>query len=299
MTAEALKYPSNATHAAAYALSLFDGFELVEYGGSRITLPASAQRLLAFLAVHEGPHLRSYVAGMLWPDKSETRSHANLRSMVWRLRQPGIEVVDASEREIGLADGVVVDARQLVVLAQALFNGTDPTLTYAARDLLAARELLPGWYDEWVLVERERLRHLRQHALEVLCSRLVELGRIGEAVDVALSSVADDPLRESAQRVLIQAHLAEGNAAEALRQYETYRNLLRESLGVEPGPGVRELFDGIVDMSATKRRAPFGFDNVRTRTHNAGVASPRSSSNCSIDPATGVVSSVRTGARFI
>jgi DNA-binding SARP family transcriptional activator len=274
--AVALETASKDASVAAYELSLFEGFQLVSQGGARIGLPTAAQRLLAYLAVHERPLLRSYVAGVLWPDKPETRSHANLRSVVWRLRQPGLDLVEADGREIQLANGVDVDARHMVALAQALFDGTDPNPGSAVNYLLSAREFLPGWYDEWVLEERERLRQLRQHALEILCSRLTAMGRIGEAVDVALSSVAEDPLRESAQRALIQAHLAEGNAAEALRQYDAYRNLLRESLGVEPGAGVREMFHGVVEMPATAltvRPRPVRLDKGRSKTGNAGNAS--------------------------
>ncbi len=97
-----------------------------------------------------------------------------------------------------------------------------------------AGDLLPGWYDDWVIVERERIRQLRLHALEVLCENLSRSGRHAQAVDAGLSAVAEEPLRESAQRALIAAHLREGNVSEAVRQYDRYRKLLGASLGLEP-----------------------------------------------------------------
>jgi DNA-binding SARP family transcriptional activator len=95
-------------------------------------------------------------------------------------------------------------------------------------------ELLPGWYDEWVLLERERLRQLRLHALEMLADKLTTVGRYGEAVQVAYAAVRAEPLRESAHRAVVRVHLAEGNLAEAGRAYAAFRDLLADELGVVP-----------------------------------------------------------------
>jgi DNA-binding SARP family transcriptional activator len=85
-----------------------------------------------------------------------------------------------------------------------------------------------------VLIERERFRQLRLHALEALCRRLTDAGRHGEATEAGLAAVACEPLRESAHRAVVAAHLSEGNAGEALRQYEACRALLGRQLGLEP-----------------------------------------------------------------
>jgi DNA-binding SARP family transcriptional activator len=95
-------------------------------------------------------------------------------------------------------------------------------------------ELLPDWYDDWLVTERERLRQLRLHALEESVRVLIERGRLSEAIDLGLRAVAMEPLRESAHRLVIRAHLAEGNRAEALRQYRCCADLLRHELAVEP-----------------------------------------------------------------
>lgn len=95
-------------------------------------------------------------------------------------------------------------------------------------------ELLPGWYDEWVLLERERLRNQQLHALEELSARLSGAGRHTSAVDAALAALAADPLRETAHRALIEAHLAEGNQGEAIRRWRSYRSLIRDRLRLDP-----------------------------------------------------------------
>jgi DNA-binding SARP family transcriptional activator len=105
-------------------------------------------------------------------------------------------------------------------------------------------ELLPDWYDDWVLLERERYRQLSLHALEALADRLTGLARFGEAADAALAAIAGEPLRESGHRALIRVHLAEGNPSEALREYDRFRQML-DGLGLAPSPRLEELVRGL------------------------------------------------------
>ena len=108
--------------------------------------------------------------------------------------------------------------------------------------MLSADDLLVGWYDEWVLTDRDRLRQLRLHALEALSGHLLTIGNVATGLEAALEAVSVEPLRESAHRAVIRAHLAEGNRAEALRQFTHLRRLLHDELGVEPTSLAAELF---------------------------------------------------------
>jgi len=96
-----------------------------------------------------------------------------------------------------------------------------------------------------VLLERERLRQLRLHALEALAEKLPAVGRFGEAVQVAQAAVQAEPLRETARRALVRIHLAQGNVAEALRTYESFREQLFDELGVAPSSQMERLVAGI------------------------------------------------------
>jgi len=69
--------------------------------------------------------------------------------------------------------------------------------------------------------------------------------RLEEALEVGLAAVAAEPLRESAHRAVVSVHLAEGNTAEAIRQYRLCRRLLKEQLGVEPSPRMHQLFQEV------------------------------------------------------
>ncbi len=141
---------------------------------------------------------------------------------------------------LALAPEVIVDLHDASEQARRLLDGTVADDVGLA-DFGLTGELLPDWYDDWLLLERERYRQLRLHALEALAVRLTALSRYGEAVETALAAVAGEPLRESAHRVLMSVHVAEGNPAEALRHYELLRELLRTELGLEPSPELQEL----------------------------------------------------------
>jgi len=224
-------------------LRLLKGFTML-VGERRVMLPSNAQRLLAFLALQDGPRTRSYVASTLWPETTTARANANLRSSLWRALRSGYRVIDASAREMALANNVDVDLRDAVGHAyQLLDEGSrcDDILTRQTRDELSA-DLLPEWSDnEWVLFEQEQYRQLRLYALEAMAKRLTSAGRHGEAVTAGLTAVRAEPLRESAHRVLIDAHLAAGNRGAATHQYEQCRRVLLEELGLEPSGSLRDL----------------------------------------------------------
>ena len=217
------------------------GGPYVTVEGQRREVPEGSKRLLVFVALHPTPVRRRRVAGSIWPEADEVRASGNLRSALWRLRTAGIHLVSADKSALALSDRVRVDARVVSDWASRLIRGRHEPgdLSIPAR-ALEALDLLPGWYDDWVMLERERLRQRVLHALEALSRRLTEVGRCAEAVEVAMTAVAAEPLRESAQRALIDAHLAEGNWVEAWRTYEAYRDLLWCELGVDPAPDLSE-----------------------------------------------------------
>jgi DNA-binding SARP family transcriptional activator len=222
------------------SLSLLNAFEL-RCDEEPVGLPISAQRLLAFLALHERPLLRPYVAGTLWIDATDERAGASLRSSLWRLNRSGHRFVEASTMQLGLAPGIDVDLRRSFALAHRLLDGTATADDLDSAETSLDGEVLPDWYEDWLLFERERFRQLSLHALEALADRLVAVGRLGRALEAALTAVRGEPLRESAHRALIRVHLAEGNRAEAIRQGELCRRLLRDRLGVEASPQLDRL----------------------------------------------------------
>ena len=225
-------------------LGLLGAFDLC-IGGDGVPLPMNGQRVLAFLALRGRSLARSFVAGSLWLDSTDDRAGGNLRSALWRLNREG-KLVETRGERIGLAAHVEVDLSSAVAQAHSLLDpGCDncPTL----HELCLLDDLLPDWYDDWIALERERFRQLRMHALERLGDLLIAAKRFGEAIETGLAVARAEPLRESAHRMLIRAHLAEGNHSEALAEYDRFRRLLRAELGIEPSPEMGAL---VVDVTS-------------------------------------------------
>jgi DNA-binding SARP family transcriptional activator len=233
-------------------LFLVGGFEL-RVGHEAVELPAASQRVLAFLALQDRKVNRSQVAGNLWPEATEARAAANLRSALWRLRQPDI-VVGSGSSHLMLHADTWVDVRVTTALAvQLIAEPADRDVVVATDPRTFAGELLPDMWDAWLVVERERVRQLHLHALERLCELLVDRGRHAQAVMAGIGAVEMDPLRESANRVLIRAHLAEGNRVEAIRQFDAFRRLLHDELGLLPSA---ELIRLVGDADVTPPHTP-------------------------------------------
>jgi len=223
-----------ADHVDAPVVHLFDG-PYVTLGTRRQEVPEGSKQLLAFVAVRRRRVERRHAAGTLWPFGDEARAAGNLRSALWRLRRAGIDVMVADKCSLALNANVLVDLHVIDQWATRVIEGatieSDFVISASWNDAL---DLLPGWYDDWVLMERERVRQRMLHALETLSRTLTRAGRFADAIEAAMLAVRAEPLRESAQRALIEAHVAEGNLGEARRSYRAYRELLGRELGVEP-----------------------------------------------------------------
>ncbi len=226
-------------------VGLLGGFRL-SCGHTEVTTPRNVQRVIALLALHDRPLLRSYVAGMLWLELSEQRALASLRSALWRVRQVDAGLVTAQAGQLCLAADVAVDTRAMVRGARRLIDLDDPGVEKLVGEADLADDLLPDWYEDWVVLERERLRQLRLHGLESLTRRLYRAGRYAEAVQAGMAAVKCEPLRESAHRTLIDVYMANGNFGEALRQYHFYADLLARELGLEPSPTIQSQVGGFI-----------------------------------------------------
>jgi DNA-binding SARP family transcriptional activator len=227
----------------------------VQQDGQIRAVPEGCKKLLAFVALQHGRVDRRFAAGSLWPEGSDDRAAGNLRSALWRLRGAGISVLESDKATVFLRDRTNTDLGALSAWADRLIAGEATEADMTPPDWTpTVVELLPGWYDEWVVFERERIRQRMLHALEALSRLQRKAGRYGEAIDVAMAAVAVEPLRESAHRVLAEAHLAEGNHIEAQRTYFRYRDLIRDELGVEPTWAFREWMRASLPMPDPGKR---------------------------------------------
>jgi len=221
------------------SLQLLSEFQLL-VDGRPITLPHSVERVVAFLGISQTAVSRARLAGALWPDVVDQRANGDLRSALWRLRRAA-DVIDEQNHRLVLASGVDVDVIEMTDLTRSLIAKPESPALDRVGDLVRAHAILPGWDEDWLIVERERYRMNRLRALELSSRTLLAAGDLAGALEAAMASVDAEPYRETAHRLVIQVHIAEGNTAQAIQTYKAYRSLVVDELGIAPSPLMRDL----------------------------------------------------------
>jgi DNA-binding SARP family transcriptional activator len=256
---------------SAVQLFLLDGFRLL-HGGVPTAVPRGLQRVIALIALRPGA-TRTHLAGLLWSDRPDERALSSLRTALWRLRQHTCCPVITTGDTVRLDARVELDTDNLARAAARITDGADPR---QATGILAIgrHDLLPGWYDDWVLLERERLRQLRLHALEEIGRAHLRAGQHGEALQAAMEAMRAEPLRETPHRLIVEVHLAEGNAYEALHAFYVYRDLILRDLQLEPSQAMCDLLDHI--LAPIGRPAPRAASGTEIRPRRPPLpAAPR------------------------
>src|SRR5688572_4922852 len=156
---------------------LLGGFEVKRDGKSVTISSRPAQSLFAYLLLRAGTsHRREKLAGLLWPDSLEETARDNLRHTLWRLRKAFQSVsvtsyIQANDLTIAFntSAGYWLDAAALEGLRD---SATADELVSALSAYQG--ELLPGFYEEWVALEREHLASMFEHHMARLMSLLQE-----------------------------------------------------------------------------------------------------------------------------
>jgi DNA-binding SARP family transcriptional activator len=231
------------------SLRLLGGFAVAGPSGN-VLLPVSAQRVVAYLALQDRAVHRRRLAGVLWPDTTDGRAAANLRSALWRARKAA-PLIGGDRSSLALAPDVDVDARRFRDRADdAVLAWLRETSDGVAFDM----ELLPDWYDDWVVAERERFRQIVLRGFTALVPRLVAQGRMAEAIHVGSQAVRLESLSETAHQVLIAAYLAAGDRAGAVRHYHEYEALLQDELGLGPSDATVALVEDLLPQVPAQSR---------------------------------------------
>ncbi|HSR35406.1 MAG TPA: BTAD domain-containing putative transcriptional regulator, partial [Anaerolineae bacterium] len=277
---------------AVLSIRLFGPFE-VELDGEPVTGFATdkARALLAYLAVEaDRPHRREALAGLLWPEVPEPSARGSLRTALGNVRQmvgdraQSPDHAPSSEREASLPflnvswqeiqfnrdSDARVDVRVFTELLRAgtLRSSDQPPGPRTSQDLEEAVGLYRGSFlegfsladsapfEEWALLKREQLQRQMLSALQQLIGHYERSGEIARALPHAWHAVELDPWRGFAQRQLMHLLALDGQREAALAQYEQYRQLLAEELGVEPSEAAQELYE-LLSTSAWPDGAPF------------------------------------------
>lgn len=230
-------------------VSLLGQFE-VQVEGKRVVIPArAAQSLLAFLILSAGTaHRREKLAGMLWPDMSDEGARRNLRHELWRLRKAlGANQNTPAEYILSEELAIQFNARAEYWLDVAQLERA-PAPDDAVGDLvgrlaLYRGELLPGFYDDWVGPERDRVQALFESRMDELLKRLTAEERWLTALEWAERWIALGHTPEAAYRALMLAHNALGETGKIALDYERCAEAMRADLEMEPSGETRLLYE--------------------------------------------------------
>ena len=212
---------------------VLDGNRMAVFDAPRV------QRLVGLLAVRAEPQNRARLAYELWPESTDTQARTNLRKLLHDLRRalPDVEeFIQTGDETVALGPREVVDV-DLWRFRDAVAVGD---LDLAAR--LYRGDLLPACYDDWVLDERDRLRSEVRRILVELAERAAERQDHDDTIRHCHRLLDHEPTDEVAVRLLMQAHLALGDRAAAMRVYHRCVETLARELQVEPGEAVGAIY---------------------------------------------------------
>jgi TolB-like protein/DNA-binding SARP family transcriptional activator len=238
---------------AVTELTLFGGFGGRAPSEGAVNLLGQKERaLLAFLALPPGTsHSRDRLASLLWSDRGDPQARDSLKHALTRLRQC-LQSADSpsiiADRQSVRLDPAAVST-DVAAFERLMSAGTPAAIEQAMvlyrGDLLEGISIHDAVFEDWLLVERQRLRQLLEGALATLAIQAMAAGERGRAEAAARRLLVLDPLREAASRALMQLHADRGEAAQALKLYETLRDRLQRELSVKPEPETTRLYEAI------------------------------------------------------
>jgi predicted ATPase/DNA-binding SARP family transcriptional activator len=237
---------------------LFGGFRLIQADKPVTTLASpNLQALLAYLLLfREMPHSRQHLAFLLWPDSSEAQAQSNLRTLLGRLRtawRDSDRFVQADNRTVQWRNDApfTLDVQEFQDAIQLAQSGARQSYLERAVKLYRG-DLLPHYYADWILPQRERLQLKFLNALEELIRLLETQQDYNAALVHAQHLLQLDPLQETTYQLLMRLHAARGDRSNVLRTFRQCETVLRRELDAEPSPATRALFETLQQSEPVK-----------------------------------------------
>ncbi len=214
----------------------------INMDGERIEIPSRpAQSLLAYLILRAGTaHRREKLAGLLWPDSDEKNARGNLRHAIWRLRQAiGADYISSDKITVSFDSD-----REYWLDSEIVEREAQPSSDELMGDLAVyGGELLPGFYDDWTVLDRERLRAVFEGKIQSLLDKLLAEQRWQEASEWGERWIALGHVPEPAYRAMMIAAAGMGDTAGVAEIYHRCEQALQLELAVEPSERTRRVFD--------------------------------------------------------
>ena len=246
----------------------------MQQNGARVDIPTrAAQALLAYLLLPAGEaHRRELLAGLLWPESPEPNALRSLRQALWQLRGPlervGAKLVEADRLTV-MVNPAVLD-RLDVARLQAPVSAWPSVAELSERVDAYGGELLPGFYHEWLVVERERLQSIFEQRITQLLETLESEQRWREVLERGQRWIGLGHVPEPAYQAVMRAYAALGDPASAAQTYARCCEALQQRLGLEPSELTHALYTHLSRPSAGMAPAPANTDLAEQAAQAAG-----------------------------
>ena len=248
MAVDSREVPKVSVALGRLEIRLFGHLELVFDGAPwRFSAPPRAAGLLAYLVMHSGESIsRAALATQTWPDDAEDEARGKLRRHLHRILRalpptdrPWLDVT-ASTVRCDIRPDLWIDVAQFEEMSAVAARASEAVELYRG-------DFLDAHYDEWILMERERLR---SRFLE-LCYDAARSARRNREFDATIRyaerMLSVDEWREDALRLMMTARYESGDRSGALASYERFATRLRSEMGVEPMPETLALRAAILE----------------------------------------------------
>ena len=240
--------------------------------------------LLIYLAYQGQPVSRDLLAELLWPERTAEQARANLRLALHRLRRQLDPFLLITRQTIGLNPNAAIELDAAHFEAH-LTNGhaERATILYQGDFLVDFYLDESPAYEQWALIERERLRTLALAAWQQQIEQRTTDRDLHGAIDAAQRLLHLDPLHEPIHRLLMRLLAQTDQRSAALAQYENCRHLLRIELDVPPDATTTALAEQIRAGLLDKERGRQG-DREDDTLHNVSLSPPLLVSLSSLPP---------------
>jgi DNA-binding SARP family transcriptional activator len=234
--------------------------------GAEVKLTRIVQVLLAYLLLQrQRSHSREVLAGTLWSDNGQKSARACLNTALWRLRNsiegyahpdsPFLLMSQHGEVRFNSSSSYWLDVEVFENLLDHLPSrspqGVDETQIQQAEQAVALYQgdLMEGYYEDWILRERERLRNRYLSSLAYLMSAHRLNRNLEASLEYGKKILQQEPLREEIHREMMRLYTQAGQRALAIQQYEICRAVLKDELDITPMPETERLFRAITQGS--------------------------------------------------
>ena len=115
-----------------------------------------------------------------------------------------------------------------------------------AIELYRGDYLVEDLYEDWTMVERERLSNAYMDMLERLAVYYKETGQIRESIRTSYRILEKDRSHENGHLLLTEAYVLLGSYGRALHQYRLFKGMLERTHGTEPSVETEERFEKVL-----------------------------------------------------